>query len=58
MFLLLAQRQGLKYSRRASGHITLIGDKALPAARDGVEVHVRKSNVAILTPETAVTVGV
>ncbi len=40
-------------------YCTLIGDKAPPAARDiVVRLHVRKSNVVILTLETEVTVGV
>ncbi len=37
-------------------YFTLIGDKAPPAARDSIEAV--RIGVVILTPETAVTVGV
>ncbi len=54
-----AWRQELNCSRRAPGYFTLIGETRLhlPHAIE-VGLHVRKSNVVILTPETAGTLGV
>ncbi len=36
--IVLAEREELNCSRRASGYFTLIGEKAPPAARDSSEV--------------------
>ncbi len=38
VFVVYAFRQELKCSRRAPGYLTLAGDKAPAAARDGSEV--------------------
>ncbi len=53
-----AKRQERKRSRRAPGYFAILVTRLHQPHAIVVKLHVRKSNVVILTPEKAGTVGV